>query len=333
MKKTIFSLILIYITVEYWAQYRFELNNRVIPFGMRNNMGVNYYDAFKLKPNFEGVSGIGINYKTDEFGFSINPNKKNKVNKEILIGGDSRAFGLFLNWKETLAGKLEAENVFVYQEAFPGNSPALFNYDLFEKGYFEKLKSKPKKVYYIYDSNDLYSDSSFMKQISVEYPWYSLRRLKLSLGGYSWSMLSLKVRSFLKKGEIKEVVIKKEGAKLDVNKKKSTASKSITHIHSLSLDQIKKNLDQQGVEFVLIHLPRSLEIFARNTSVKNDLEKWAATNSVKCLSLYDKMVSFHEEGIEFLKPYFIDIREGVHLSEKGSELLASWIIENERGVR
>ena len=329
------SVVLCYATLEYWAQMRFSLSNPTFPFGLRKNMGVNLYDAHCLTRNFLGVSGSGIVYATDKYGFLVNPRGSLKKEKMILIGGDSRAFSLFLNWNDSLAGQLEGAQVGHFMEAFPGNSPALFNHHLFSNHLIEEINPKPHRIYYLYDRNDTFSDQQFVKELANPLPWYSSRSIKLMLGGYFWNMVSIKVRSFLKKENLiqkKTDLVEKEN-NLSLEKQNHQA---VIHKRNLSfrvyrdsLTDMKKYCHAVRIPMTILYIPRLTELLAANSYVRDDLKNWCDQSSVPMIDLYEPMQAICGGNVDNLRPYFIDLQEGIHFSKAGLALVKDAILEFE----
>jgi len=324
------SLILGYVTLEFWAQTRFYVSNVDFPSTMRNNMGINLYDAFKLKANYRGTAPNGIEYATDTLGFSINPKVERKAGQGLLIGGDSRAFSLFLPWQASMAGQLERAGEKVFLQAFPGSSPAMFNHDMFTLGGLVKFNKEVKRVYYVYDRNDAFGDRQFSNECRNPLAWYSLRNLKLKLGGYFWNMLSIKFRSFMKKAEIKtsaEVEVAETSAPV-VHESLPTGFE----IHTPSLEVMKRECDELNLPLVLIYLPRYWEIVSEDPSVSNDLKRVCAQLSIPLINLYPTYVQLCARQVEAIRPYFIDLDEGIHLSEKGLNVVSKAILEYESSL-
>jgi hypothetical protein len=324
-----------YLTFEFWAQMRFGLQNPTLPFGLRKNMGVNLYDAHRLSPNFYGHSiKKGIAYKTDEHGFSINPKVQLEFEQKILIGGDSRAFSLFLNWEDSLAGQLEIAGQGVYLQAFPGCAPALFNHDLFDLKKIHALNPKPERIYYIYDRNDVFGDKQFAQELKNPLPWYAPRRIKLALGGYFWNMINIKAQSFLSKASIEkprntqEERIAQNQSKAESEKPQGSRQETFL-VDRATLNRMQRECHTQQIPLVMVYIPRFAELISQQPFVRDDLQDWCQSVSVDFIDLYEPLKKICDKKLETIRPYFLDLEEGIHFSPKGMSVIAEAILQYE----
>lgn len=319
------TICLSYGVFEFWAQFRYDLNNPHVPMSLRKNMGLNTYDAMKLIPNFSGWSGSGVYYKTDPFGFRVPSQSVNRSRGPVLLGGDSRIFGYTMSFEESVAGVLERKHdIKVYLQAFPGGCPSMCYYDMFEDGKFFLLPEKPKFFIYAYDRNDVYNDKTFEYQLKNEYAWYSPRRLKLMLGGYAWNMSRVKVRAF--KGRMKQ-----NEKTIQSKEQKSGEIQSNywykTEISTAALDKIFKKMKSLKVRSYLLYLPRLTELIAKNDVLSNQLKAYCESRQLGFIDGYKAFHQIFQGDIERMRPYFLDLREGIHFSAKGSNIIESSIMK------
>lgn len=350
------GLLVSYIVAEAWARYRFDVNNPLMPSHMRNNIGLHPLDAYRLKPDFEGFSRSGLHYKTDAHGFRIGRDVR-PDGFPLLLGGDSRAFGYALPYEDSVAGKLEADESFkklrVYQQAFPGGSPAIFNVQMWEEGLWDRLRPQPKVVVYAYDRDDVWNDRSFLLEYErIKGKTWSTRHLKCAMGGYLWNMLNLKKKSFWAKYDVEPLWWK--------DSKTSTPSSMESKVPSTpklpqvqvqkaaiaegSLLELQKQCAERGVPFVLVHLPRFVELIGRQSSVSDTLERFCHQHGINFINLYRYMDSMaqslpekadvgttttFEHGFgpraDLIFSWFLDPKEGIHYSSQGSLLVAEEI--------
>lgn len=339
--RKVFTLILtclvVYVTLEFWAQKRFALKNPTFPFGLRKNMGVDLYDAHHLSPGFHGhATRKNIAYKTDQQGFSINPKGDPDFEQKILIGGDSRAFSLFLHWQDSLAGQLQAAGQGVYLQAFPGSAPALFNYDMFDRKKIHALQPKPERVYYIYDRNDAFGDRQFTKELANPLPWYAPRRIKVALGGYFWNMINLKINSFLSKAKPKiPKEVNQENSKAvnssSIKKESRESKQEMFRVHRPALDRMLNECRALKIPLVMVYIPRYAELIHSSPFVRDDLKNWCLTAGVDFIDLYEPLEKICDQNAENIRPYFLDLYEGIHFSPKGLAVVKKAILDYEKG--
>lgn len=343
MKKALVLVLAIlasYVTLEFWAQVRFGLQNSALPFGLRKNMGVNLYDAHHLTPDFYGRSNRkNIAYKTDQNGFSINPESTPVFKQKILIGGDSRAFSLFLPWEDSLAGQLEAKGQGVYLQAFPGSAPALFNHDLFDRKKIQALSPRPERIYYIYDRNDTFGDQQFEKELMNPLPWYSPRSIKIALGGYFWNMANVKFKSFLNKASFSKSAQlaaeekPPENKQAPIEKPPSLSRNETFRVHRPALDRMRQECESLQIPLVMVYIPRFAELISQDSFVRDDLKAWCQSASIDYIDLYEPLEKICDQKADTVRPYFLDLNEGIHFSEKGLSLIVDAIVEYEERHR
>ena len=193
-------LLIAYLSFEFWAQIRFAQKNIFMPMGIRANMGVDFYDTFKLKPHFRGEAPNGDLFVTDQHGFRIAPNPPTPSQVQaILVGGDSRIFGFSLPWGQGFTPALQKlHGGHVHQQAYPGGSPALFNHEMWELGVFDRLDPKPSILVYDFDRLDGFGDQAYKSQLKQPEWRKGMTRLKRSLGGYGLQRVQTVARGFLK---------------------------------------------------------------------------------------------------------------------------------------
>ena len=121
-------------------------------------------DFYLLIPNCTALekfeaTGSKFKVKTNNRGYRYNGIKKNHISKEeILILGDSQAYGVGLNYEDTFVGKIE-NNYNEYEVsnlAVPSYSPSIYHYQL--KNLIREGR-KPKKIFLILDIIDLSQES------------------------------------------------------------------------------------------------------------------------------------------------------------------------------
>jgi hypothetical protein len=332
--RILITVIISYTLFEYLAKTRFEINNPYLPVNIRGNMGINSYEAMHLKANYEATSLKGIRYQTDEYGFRYSGIKKNPSLSTIVLGGDSRIFGYSLHNEQTVTGKIDKERLFnVYQQAYPGCSPAIFNHEMFGIGKIRKLKIKADKIIYAYDRCDMFNDTIFSEELERNKKGTFLRKVKLFLGGYAWNMCVKKLSIFLKQKKPQESE-KEKGEEKDSKPQKHIKEKDplafITDIPLglKALNQLKKNSLSVGVSLSILYLPRAHELLIKDTRVRDRLLKWTKENGVELLDGYEIFDNLIDGKVEKLKAYFLDLNEGIHFSEKGCQVVSEIIIKS-----
>lgn len=324
--RVLISLALMYVCFEYWAQYRFSLNNPHTPMGLRKNMGLHSYDAMVLKENKDLISHSGIRYKTDDFGFRIGPGAPIRMENFILLGGDSRMFGYNLDYSESVAAYMNAlSSIPVHQFTFPGQSPLLFNYGLTKGEKLKQLKQNPRMIIYGYDRNDYYNDLGFEKELNV--PASFARKVKLAMGGYAWNMVVLKWRTFSALANPKKKRVEEQ--KPVIKKKKPTKGFEITDIplSKNGITKLNQTCQNEGIELLMLYLPRAEELYKRDTRVRDRVRRWCLDNKVRLIDAYEYFDSQILGELEPIKPLFLDHLEGIHFSAFGCKEIAKLIHE------
>ena len=324
--RIIISIIVIFILFEYLAKTRFAINNPFVPVDIRSNFGLNSYEAMHLKPNVDLTSVSGLRYKTDEYGFRTGDFKKDTNNKTLLLGGDSRIFGFALGYKDTVSSYLEEKKTFnIYQQAFPGSSPALFNFDIFEKGKINKLAIKPNYVIYAYDRHDYYNDIVFEKELQVPEHKLFLRKLKIKLGGFAWSMCMQKYKKFLQQTNHKNKKKSPENKKETKSIKKDKQKVNPINLSVKDLNALKENVSELNIPLIILYLPRANEFYFRDPTPRNNIKQWCHKNNIQFIDAYTPLDDLAKGDVKVLSEYFLDLYEGIHFSAKGSEYIAKLI--------
>lgn len=346
-------LAIAYTTFEAWAQYRFARENPLTPFGMRANMGVDFYDAFKPIANFRGRSVQGELFITDKNGFRLPEHRATASNSTtFLIGGDSRIYGYSLPWKENFSAALQRlHGGHVHLQAFPGGSPALFNHEMWKLGVFDSIEPKPNVVIYDYDSHDGYGDRDFKIQQTRSAYKNTLTRLKLSIGGYGIQRLLTVARGFLQQwGEDwpqgwslslsspstpSQSEVSKTLAQVPapIQQKTSPASRpEWRHRSSVTIDHeelriMSKECKQRGVRLILLYQPRLLEISGRDSKMLDELAALCRKLDIELIETFsDVDASIFKDDGDF-PDWFADPQEGIHLTSEALEHTAKKVIK------
>ena len=348
--RCLLALVIIYMVAEHWAQVRFFHSNPLMPSTMRKNLGLHPLDAFRLKPNFDGWSQKGLRYRTNELGFRVGETRKGQHKSSdhvILLGGDSRIFGYALEYSGTVSAQLEHESdIRVHQQAFPGSSPAIFNVQIWDEQLWDQLKPQPNLVIYGYDRDDIWNDLSFKPeyQNSQSFTWTSPRIIKLTLGGYLWNMANLKKKAFLarsswtppwweaweKKWDQPELVAV-PAAQVEASiPAPPQASQRSNPICRESLLKMKRQCEQRGVPFLLMYLPRSLELLYDDSKMRDELKVFCQTEKFTLLDLYEVFSERCADNKELVATWFLDLEEGIHFSAHGSNIIAEAIDQHLR---
>ena len=332
-----FITALAYLVLEGWAQWRFSRNSSYMPMGIRSNIAMNSLEAFRLKPHYHGVSRSGLLYTTNEFGFRINPEgvKNQAQGKAILLGGDSRIFGYALPYQDTIAALLEQNGYGLQQQAFPGSSPAMFNVQMFAEGVVDRLSVKPQILIYGYDREDLWNDQIFRKELQEKKDGFSLRWLKIQLGGYFWGMCVQKVRSFSSRTKTWPTWLELDNSKK--NKKeavptpshetllKPTASTAGRHlpVSRAEILLMKAQSQSRGMKFVLLYLPRFLELLCDDGSMRDNVKIFCEAEQLEWIDGYELLMHRAQGDKNVIATLFLDPHEGIHYSKKAN----LWIVE------
>jgi hypothetical protein len=347
--KLSFVLVLVYVTMEAWAQWRFSRNCYYMPMGIRKNLALNSLEAFRLTREYEGQAQSGMKYKTDAMGFRVSPEPL-KLNKpaKILLGGDSRIFGYALAYKDTLGSLLEQQGYFTYQQAFPGASPAMFNEQMFQENLMDHLASKPQILFYGYDREDLWNDQIFRRELNSQQPGFSWRWLKVKMGGYLWGMGVQKFKSFLARDKgwpewIKKIVEQPVTPRL-VSTPKIEASSTVTTeavpsvtnpkssqrpmpISSEELKLMKRECEARGIRLTLMYLPRFLELLCQDDSTRNNFKTFCESEQLLWIDFYQILLDRCQESGQNITSVFLDANEGIHFSRCANE----WISDEIQG--
>ncbi len=328
-------MILAYGCLESWARYRFDLQNTVFPSRLRANMGLNRYEAFRLKPDRRARSRAGIEYRTDELGYRVG-SRISTANVSLLLGGDSRVFGLGLPYELTVAGLLETGGLRVRQQALPGGSPAFFEHDLFRVGQLARMDPRPRWALYAFERDDPGDDAIFLAEIARRYPWTSSRRVKLALGGYFWNMLHIKANSFMARGSYQPpgglrdlaqgFFLKHEEAQESPAASLPTSGFSMGASAAV-LERTFAACRERGLRPALLYLPRLDELASSDSARIRAVRAWAAATGT---DLLDGYLAFdnrcHGDGLLAAR-YFADAEEGIHYNAEGCALVAGLIRE------
>lgn len=339
--RLLLALIIFYVFFESLARYRFEYNNPTLPLSIRANMGLNSYEAMRFNAKVDEVSLKGIHYLTDEYGFRHGGKEKTPDKPTILLGGDSRVFGYSLKYENTVAAILEnSGNYNIYQQAYPGSSPAIFNYGIFEKNLYSKLKLRPNYILYAYDRCDCYNDDVFNSELKENEKGTKLRKLKLMVGGYAWNMCMKKLSVFLNQkkpfNETKEqtVEVKKNETVNHEAEEKKTKNFKITDIpvRTSILNELKNYSLNSDVALIIMYLPRSEELYLRDTRVRDRILNWTKNNQIVFIDGYKEFDDLIQGDLNKMRPFFLDLNEGIHFSAKGCALVSALILKKMKGL-
>ena len=309
---------------------------------IRANLAMTSLEAFRLKPNYNGVSHAGMHYVTNDLGFRINPasEQNHTKNLDLLLGGDSRIFGYALSYQDTIAAMLESMGYVIQQQAFPGSSPAMFNEQIFKEGLYKRITAKPKMLIYGYDREDIWNDQTFRQELKTPQAAFSLRWIKLRLGGYFWGMCVQKARAFSGRSNLQPTWLKVELWKrpsfepkpVDVgtssNLLSDITSPSHKSVRSLPVSeseilQMKFEAEARGMRYVLMYLPRFLELLCNDGSMRDRVKDFCEKNHVEWLDFYQILMDKAEGKSENISKMFLDAEEGIHFSKLANQ----WIVE------
>lgn len=311
---------------------RFNWNNPEMPMGLRAQLGMNHYEAYRLTPHFEATSKTGVLYKTDHLGFRTGPENVSSPRQHLLLGGDSRTFGYLLPYEKTIASMLENKyQIDVYLQALPGGSPAFFIHDIFDQQKWAQLKPKPEIIIYAYDVYDGFGDRDFLKSLNLDEKTRFLRKLKLSLGGYFWGMSREKLKSYL--GRLStppalsfseypdELEKNKKGQK---NEKRKLKNWDVP-VHTPTFNRLSEESQKHQVDAYILYLPRFAELVFRDDAGRNIIKNECIHAGLGFIDAFQEIDRMSQGDAEKIKPYFIDWQEGIHFSEEGQRLLSELI--------
>lgn len=317
------ALLIAYGVMEGWAQLRFSLHNVEMPMGIRKNMGMNPFDAFKLRSGYSGTSFSGKAFETDEHGFRVGPHSHRLPPGGILLAGDSRVFGYPLPWEETLQARLEdglGERVRL--QAYPGGSVASFNHEMWTLGVFDRLTPQPKAVHYFYDRQDIYGDRDLRRELARKDGLWK-RRVKLALGGYLWNRWATQFKTW--NAGWAEPWPWEEAAPVPVSAPKGPPGSTpilLDPVSEAELLVLKEACAKRGVELVVHYLPRFLELYVRDSSMTEALGAFCRGHGI---TYWDGYAHFDERAkgeVPWLKGVFLDVHEGIHFKARVFEDLA-----------
>ncbi|MBF0245879.1 MAG: hypothetical protein HQL31_11530, partial [Planctomycetes bacterium] len=324
--------LLAYFTMEAWARVRFYLNNAHMPADIRQNIGVNLFKAYRLRPNYLGVAPCGVEYRTDEHGFRTGAVSPADSVGTLVLGGDSRIFGLGIAYGQSVAGLLESRGKWkVYQQALPGGSPAFFLHQMVDLGNLDSLVHVPDRIVYAFDEEDFRNDREFAAEMAVEHGPFSPRRIKLALGGYLWSMLKIKFDSFRArssdvKGDSLARLFGQDGKadKLSPLEGDRPALK-IKEMELAPIDGMIRAAAARGMGFLLVYMPRAPDLLSRSCPLSVLLEEHLKGQRAEYLDLF-RVLDRHCKGEEALvRELFFDYDEGIHFNVRGLELVSEAI--------
>lgn len=327
-------LVLIYISMEAWAQWRFSQNGIFLPANIRKNIAMNSLDAFRLKSSYRGVAKNGMAFVTDDVGFRIAPAPQTQPESApLLLGGDSRVFGYALPWGETLAAILHEKKSPVRLQAFPGSSPAMFNRQIFQEGLIEKL-GDVDTVIYGYDPFDVYNDQKFVEEIRQQEQYLSLRRLKVYLGGYAYTLIKQKIRTWQSRFKLvpqwwnSTSAETKKTTSLDTKTPTGVARKDrVNPISEDSLLEMKQHCDKLKLKLCLFYCPRMLELMQNNTKTKDRFVEFCEINGIAHIDFFNIFKAHQNQHGFDATHWFLDPHEGIHYAKSANELISNHIIE------
>lgn len=316
-------LLMVYCCLEVWARVRFFANNPTLPADIRKNIGMNRLEASRLVPGYQGYSPSGIYYETDQYGFRKGKGAPVEGASRLLLGGDSRIFGLGLEHQRTPAGALEKRGWGVYQQAIPAGSPLLFRRQMLDRGLINRLDPKPERLVYAMEWGDIYDDMEFHSEEGGSKTRRFFRRLKIVAGGYFYAMLKVKIRAFVMKAEVfdsdrKDKTSKKAAPEKEESLPPPKQKPMVPELTRESLRAIAAEADRRGIRPEFVYLPDYSEL------KEGDFSKYESCNelakSVGFEITHPLMPAMLESGKD-PAVFYLDEREGMHLSAEASALI------------
>ena len=280
---------------------------------LRENLASTPLDSHRLRPNQNLVSHKGIPFHTNQWGFrckkepSLLPNATN-----LLLGGDSIAFGMYLPFEQSLGHHLQLKlysNFNVLVSAIPGGSQAMSHDLLFGP---DQLAQKVKAKWLLHSVNHYDDNDNWLYEIDEEKRRGlrgELRKAKNLLGPYAIQMLQLKTRHFLSKDQRKDLLLYADEIPQPNPTKWGHTQRALEKLQKVCLDS--------GIHLALFFLPDRGELSSQGDQHNDTMEAWAKAQSIPFLDL-EKLL---EREPPSLKEQLFK-SDGIHLTPSGSQTVA-----------
>lgn len=299
--------------MEFWAQYRFDLQSEHVPWDMRENIAMTALEAKKLKPNHQGVSRRRIPFYTNEFGFRCSEARaKIKSKLGIVLGGDSFTFGMYHPYEESwpyffeLALRAGGDERWAHVQAIPGGSPNMTLDHLFgSNSLAEKVPSNlllHSISHYDHVDNMLYEQD---KEDVADPDRRAMRWLKVNLSPYLVSMLKLKLRHFLQKDERSQLLLAADYSAVGKEK-----------LMRQVLAALKTSSAEQGWRFALYFMPDRRELLTAGSDHSRAIASLAKDLDIP---FYNLERALEEDPNVNLERVFRD--DGLHLNAHGAKVV------------
>lgn len=309
--KIILVTFLIYVLLESWAQFRFDKRSVSYPAKMRNNFGMTHLDACRLKPYFKEWSQSGVLYQTDKYGFRCG-NQTQNDGDVLLLAGDSIAFGVGLNYEESISGHLEQElqnsmALRVLTQALPGGCPSLTVEHLREDNLIDRIP-KPKWILHSINHYDTMDDYLYHLELENNKDFYKYvkKKTKITLGGYFITMLQKKLRSFFLRNPV--------FPSLHAGVRWSRVSMEYSTKPIKKLNEICK---ENGIKLILFGLPDKGETGFPGSEHWSPMQEFCEQEAIAFLDIEMELEKAKRQGTKL----YLD--DGIHFTSAGSHVIGN----------
>jgi hypothetical protein len=318
------ALALSWALFEGWARVRYDLNNPWLPMGLRNNIASTSLEAHRLKPNRHLMAKHGISFHTDQFGFRCEETPKElPAADKIILGGDSIAFGMFLNFKDSLGHHLQKAlkpNFKILVSALPSGSQAMTQDLLFGPDQLAK-KSEARWILHSINHYDETDNLRYQNDKLNQQGWRQhVRKIKTLVGPYGIQMLQLKLQNFLAKDKRKDLL-------LHADNQQGRGAVHPWPNTQRALENLKKSCDHANTRLALFFLPQQGELEATGHRHNDAMETWATSQGIPFIDIEQ-----HLEGAPSTVRKLLFKDDGIHLTAKGSEAVASLLADFAMGL-
>jgi hypothetical protein len=116
-----------------------------------------------------------------------------------------------------------------------------------------------------------------------------------------------------------------------IPQKKTMTKKSYGRSNPIGKDaliEMKRQCEIRDVPFILMYLPRALELLYDDPKMRNELKAFCKKENIMLLDLYQVFSKKCIDDKSLVTNWFLDLREGIHFSAEGCKIIAESIREH-----